>query len=133
MDRLCLQKIKSWYNYRRTSTSLAGNPFATLLKSLHLPNLAPPRCIPDYQFYMQHPEFRTQVQEEFLVRGYGERAASLHISLRCKVAQDMLADESAEVKARIKEEGAEEHRELLAEHNAAEEGLPSVKEEDQAL
>ncbi|KAJ7886940.1 hypothetical protein B0H13DRAFT_2342678 [Mycena leptocephala] len=107
------RKIKSWYNYRRTSTGLAGNLFATLLKSLRLPDLAPPRHIPYYQFYMQHPEFRTQVQEEFLVQGYGERAVSLHISLRCKVVQDMLADET--------------------EHNAAGEGLPSVKEEDQAL
>ncbi|KAJ7813588.1 hypothetical protein B0H13DRAFT_2382348 [Mycena leptocephala] len=109
------KKIKSWYNYRRNATGLTGNLFSALLKSL------------------RPPEFKGRVQEEFVAHGYGERPASLHISLRCKVAQDVLADESAEVKARIKEEANEEYQELLVEHNAAMEGLPSVREEDQAL
>jgi N-formylglutamate amidohydrolase len=82
---------------------------------------------------MQHTAYKDKVQDEFVARRYKGRPANNHLQLRCKVAQDLLAEESQEVKDQIKAEAAEEYRDLLEEHEDDMEGTPSLKEEDQAL
>jgi hypothetical protein len=82
---------------------------------------------------MQHPDFKGRVQDEFAARGYASRDVKSHISLRCKVAQDLLAEETQDIKNIVKEGANEEYKQLLAEHKEAMEGTPSVRVEDQAL
>ncbi|KAJ6584554.1 hypothetical protein B0H19DRAFT_1249515 [Mycena capillaripes] len=127
------KKIKQWYNYRRTATGLAGNPFASMLTQLRRPTMSAPRRLTNYQFYMQHPDYKEKVQSEFLVLGYDKKPVSLHLNFRCKVAQNLLASESEKVKEDMKKGAAAEYKTLLVEHEEATEGSPSPREEDQAI
>jgi hypothetical protein len=127
-----LQQIKSWFNHKRTASGLAGNPWNTLLKSLRLPEGPPPKQISDYQFYLQHPDFKDKIADEYAAN-HADTPNEQRLKTKCAIARKFLEEEPQEVKTRIREEAAAEHAMLMEKHKNGMEGLPSVNEEDQAL
>ncbi|KAJ6451872.1 hypothetical protein C8R47DRAFT_1229656 [Mycena vitilis] len=125
------QKIKNWYNHRRNGAGLTNNPFATWLTRLRRPTEACPRRIPDYQHYMGMEQYKDLVEATFLAE-YPNVDKSHALSARCKVAQKLLNEEPEAVRIEIRKRAEEEHNEEVAAWKDADEGLPSVDEEDQA-
>ncbi|KAJ7027249.1 hypothetical protein C8F04DRAFT_1189686 [Mycena alexandri] len=123
-------KIKTWFNHQRSAAGLARNPFAEWLTRLRRPNEPCPKRISDYQYYMQHNDFKDKVAEEFKAK-YPDVVREEALAARCKVARALFEQESEEVKARMREEAGKEHESLVETWQEAEEGLPSVDEEDQ--
>ncbi|KAJ6615258.1 hypothetical protein B0H10DRAFT_1950096 [Mycena sp. CBHHK59/15] len=105
------KKIRSWYNHKRTSAGLARNPFAPWLARLHCSEGPAPKCLADYQYYMQHNNLKLKVQQLFEEHHPGV-PASQHLNLWCAIACELLQNESKEVKVQIKQEAANEHQEL---------------------
>ncbi|KAJ7449741.1 hypothetical protein B0H11DRAFT_1928524 [Mycena galericulata] len=126
------KKIKQWFNRQRPGImGLHGNPyFEFLARMRRQANEAPPRRLPDYQFYLHHPKYKDAVNERF-ERDHGDAPKEKKISLRCKVAQKMLAEETEEVRDKLKEDCTAAHALALEEYEEGEEGLPSVDPEIQ--
>lgn len=99
------------------------------MKTFRLPSGPAPKKLADYQFYMQHEDFRTKVTEEFNKQSVGLKA-SQHLKVRARIAKELLLAEPQEVQAKIKEEAKEEHAELVAKHEDRVEGLPSMDEDE---
>ncbi|KAJ7025305.1 hypothetical protein C8F04DRAFT_1269332 [Mycena alexandri] len=122
-------KIKTWFNHQRGGAGFTANPYTPWLARLCRPAEPAPKRISDYQYYMQHADFRdkvaTQFQREYPDIGRGEALAA-----RCKVARALFEAEPEEVKSRMREESMKEHEAMLEEWKEADEGLPSVDEED---
>jgi hypothetical protein len=55
------------------------------MKKFRLPSGPAPKKLADYQFYMQHKEFKTKVTEVFNERSLGLKA-SKHLKVRARVA-----------------------------------------------
>jgi hypothetical protein len=72
---------------------------------------------------MCHPDFKDAVMEDFNEK-YSEEPRNMHVSLRCKVAKEMLEAESDEVKSRIKRECDEAHEADVERFNEEDEGQP---------
>ncbi|KAJ7436472.1 hypothetical protein B0H11DRAFT_2256177 [Mycena galericulata] len=125
------QKIKAWYNHKRGSVGLAANPFGPWLTRLRRPESRAPKRITDYQFYMQHTEFRDAVAAKFFEGGTDPKGRD-RLTVRCKIAQELFEEEPADVKLRIRNEAIEEHKNELAAWKEADEGLPSLDDEEQA-
>ncbi|KAJ7224535.1 hypothetical protein GGX14DRAFT_557398 [Mycena pura] len=123
-------KIKTWYNHQRTARGMNSNVFTPWLSRLRRPEGSAPKHITDYQFYMQHADYKLSIEEEFKQRFWDQPRAQ-HLSLRCQVARERFLAEPQEVKDHIRREATEEHDDELARYKEAEEGLPSVNEEDQ--
>jgi hypothetical protein len=99
------------------------------MKKFRLPSGAAPKKLADYQFYMQHKEFRTKVTEAFNEQSVGLKA-SQHLKVRARIAKELFLAEPQEVQAKIKEEAEEEHADLVAKHEDRVEGLPSLDEDE---
>ncbi|KAJ7071709.1 hypothetical protein B0H15DRAFT_957613 [Mycena belliarum] len=125
------QKLKNWYNHRPTSLGLDANPFTPWLARLRRPTDAAPKRITDYQFYMQHIDFKGRVAARF-DELHWDAPRTKHLSLRCAVAREMFEQEPQAVKNRIREEAAAELREERSRYADADLGLPSVEEADRA-
>ncbi|KAJ7725578.1 hypothetical protein B0H16DRAFT_1736105 [Mycena metata] len=125
-----LRKIKTWYNHHRHAMGLTSNPYAPWLARFRRPEGSAPKRVTDYQFYMQHEDFKAAVEAEFQAR-HGHKPREQHLALRCEVAREFFQAEPEQVKERIREEAREEHKEQVELWKDAEEGLPSVREEDQ--
>ncbi|KAJ7155743.1 hypothetical protein C8R46DRAFT_1041099 [Mycena filopes] len=123
-------KIKTWYNHHRNAMGMTSNPYTPWLARLRRPDGASPKRVTDYQFYMQHEEFKAAVEEEFQLR-HAHEPRRQHLSLRCQVAREFFERESEEVKKRIRLEARLEHEDHLEQWKDAEEGLPSANEEEQ--
>ncbi|KAJ7086001.1 hypothetical protein B0H15DRAFT_801655 [Mycena belliarum] len=59
------QKIKTWFNHKRTALGVAANPWAPWLARLRRSPDKAPKRIPDYQYYMQHEAFKDKVRALF--------------------------------------------------------------------
>jgi hypothetical protein len=79
---------------------------------------------------MQHADFKDKVEEKFKEE-YWDIPRGEALAARCKIAREMFEAESEDVKERIRKEAVEEHEEELERWKDADEGLPSVEEEDQ--
>ncbi|KAJ7601428.1 hypothetical protein DFH06DRAFT_1154134 [Mycena polygramma] len=123
-------KLKTWYNHHRNALGMASNPFTPWLSRLRRPDESCPKRTTDYQYYMQHKDHKEAVDLEFRTKHW-DAPREKQLSLRCKVARDMFALESNDVRDRIRQEAQEEHDEELQRWKDAEEGLPSVEEENQ--
>ncbi|KAJ7174316.1 hypothetical protein C8R46DRAFT_1214526 [Mycena filopes] len=123
-------KIKTWYNHHRNAMGMTSNLYTPWLARLRCPDGASPKRVTDYQFYMQHEEFKAAVEEEFQLR-HAHEPRRQHLSLRCQVAREFFERESEEVKKRIRLEAQLEHEDQLEQWKDAEEGLPSANEEEQ--
>jgi hypothetical protein len=75
-----------------------------------------PKRIADYQFYMQHPEFKGGVMEEFKAKHSGT-PKSERLKVQCEIARTKFEAETEEVKTRIREEATAERDTVLAAHN----------------
>ncbi|KAF7342708.1 hypothetical protein MSAN_02028700 [Mycena sanguinolenta] len=121
-------KIKLWLGRRGKAAGMKENPWAPWLTRFRTPATAAPRKLVDYQYYMQHEDYKGKVTARF-----DEEKASVsardQLNLRTKIAREMLASETEEVRARIKEGAAAEHTAQLAKHENALEGLPALDEE----
>ncbi|KAJ7810808.1 hypothetical protein B0H14DRAFT_3756640 [Mycena olivaceomarginata] len=126
------KKIKSWFNHRRTSVGLAANPWVPFLKQLRQPGLAPPKRVPDFQFYMAHDDFKDKVAAVYNKKHAGTPKKQ-QLAVKCQIARDLLATEPKEVRERLVQEMQEAHEEELEAHASALEGLPSLDEGDRAL
>ncbi|KAJ7027745.1 hypothetical protein C8F04DRAFT_1266695 [Mycena alexandri] len=106
-------KIKTWYNHHRNAMGLTSNPFTPWLARLRQPEAQCPKRVTDYQFYMQHDDFKTAVDNEFQTR-YWDQPREQHLALRCKVAREFFEAEPEDVKKRIRDEAREEHEEQVS-------------------
>jgi hypothetical protein len=91
-----------------------------------------PKRIVDYQFYMQHPDFKEKVAQEYSENHLGTPKKD-RLKVKCEIARTLLEAESEEVKARIRAEAVAEHEALLEAHNKAFEGTPPATEEEREL
>ncbi|KAJ6504285.1 hypothetical protein C8R47DRAFT_1248391 [Mycena vitilis] len=123
-------KLKTWYNHHRNALGMASNPFTPWLSRLRRPEESCPKRTTDYQYFMQHKDHKEAVDLEFKTKHW-DAPREKQLSLRCKVAREMFALESNDVRDRIRQEAQEEHEEELQRWKDAEEGLPSVEEENQ--
>ncbi|KAJ7040208.1 hypothetical protein C8F04DRAFT_1253967 [Mycena alexandri] len=125
------EKLKTWYNHRRTSMGLVQNPFSDWLARLRLPAEKPPKRITDYQYYMQHEDFKDAVKEKFDA-DHWDAPRREHLALRCKIARAMFEQEPEAVKIRMREEARHEQEEEVRAWRDAKSGLPDLDPEEQA-
>ncbi|KAJ7915946.1 hypothetical protein B0H13DRAFT_2323814 [Mycena leptocephala] len=124
------QKIKTWYNHKRTALGLTKNPWTPWLARLRRPDDKSPKRITDHQFYMQHDDFKGAVTTTFNERHW-DVPRSERLARRCDVARELFEAEPDEVKKRIREEAMLEHEGEVRRWHDAVEGLPSMEVEDQ--
>lgn len=99
-----------------------------MLRKLHNRNVRPVH-IPDYKFYMCHPDFvehcrnATEEDPDFNALEKGEVLA-----FRCQIASELYDEEALEVKERIEEENEAAYQRRLAVFN----GLAGDEEEGNA-
>jgi hypothetical protein len=99
------------------------------LKQLRRPEGPALKRIAGHQFYLQHPDFKQKVLDEYNANHAGT-PKNKRLMVQCQIARALLEEESEEVKTRIRQEAAAEHEALLDAHNNDLMGLPSVDEED---
>ncbi|KAJ7431401.1 hypothetical protein B0H11DRAFT_1941805 [Mycena galericulata] len=128
-----MKKVRSKAR-RRGGVRAAGltrNPFTPWLARLRRAPEASPKRITDVQFYMQHDDFKAAVTEKF-EKDHWDVPWEKALAARVKVVRALFEKEPADVKKRIREEALEEQERELARWKEADEGLPSVDEEEQA-
>jgi hypothetical protein len=111
------------------ASGLKENPWAGWLTRFRTPNGLPLKKLADYQYYMQHHDFKSKVVDVFKERSVGVRAAE-HLKLRAQIAKELLLAEPQEVQTMMKAEAEEEHAAQLRKREDAMEGLPAFEEED---
>jgi hypothetical protein len=105
---------------------IQGNPYFDFLSRLcRDEEESAPRCPNDFQFYMRHDNYREAVNTRYSEE-YPDEPKARQLTTRCKVAAQMLAEESEEVRALIKRECDAAHAADLERHKDDGEGLPSV-------
>jgi hypothetical protein len=109
---------------------LTKNPWTPWLARLRRPDDKSPKRITDYQFYMQHPDFKERVATTFHDKHWDAPRAE-RLARRCEVAREMFQAELEEVKTRIREEAKEEHEGEVRRWQDAIDGLPSMDPVDQ--
>ncbi|KAJ6480747.1 hypothetical protein C8R47DRAFT_1218593 [Mycena vitilis] len=124
------RKIKSWYNHRRTAMGLTKNPFTPWLARLRRPEEKAPKRITDYQYYMQHEEFKAQVMGLFEERHW-DAPRDEQLARRCEVARELFKKEPQSVKERIRAEAEAELQAEKTRWEEASEGLPSLEDAEQ--
>ncbi|KAJ7770672.1 hypothetical protein B0H16DRAFT_1452097 [Mycena metata] len=124
-------KIKCWFNRQRPgSMGIHANPYFGFLKQLRNAQGSAPKKLPDYQFYLQHEDFKDGVAAQFKEER-GDTPAARHLALRCEIGCEMLAVESQEVKTRLEEESIAAHEAAMEKFETATDDLPSVDPEVQ--
>jgi hypothetical protein len=121
------QKIKGWLGWQKGKV-VKPNPWTDWLKRLRAPTAAAPRKLADYQYYMQHPDYKDQISAIFEERKVAVTDKKKHISLQVEIACEMFAAEPEEVHQRIAKGATAEHAALLAKHKNTLEGLPVLDE-----
>ncbi|KAF8212567.1 hypothetical protein K438DRAFT_1751012 [Mycena galopus ATCC 62051] len=126
------QKIKRWFVRQRPGAmGIQGNPYFEHLAQLSRGNSSSALQRPaDYQFYMQHEDYKDAVTERFEDKCREEGTAKL-IALRCAIAKKMFEAESDDVKNQIKAECDKRHAEQLEAYKDEDESLPSPDPEVQ--
>lgn len=111
-----------------------GNPYFEHLKRMRRGDdkKPAPRKPTDYQFYMHHPDHKEKVADRFASEHGQDLPRDQQLSLRCRLAGELLQDEPEEVRDKLKVEREEMHKFALAGWKEAEEGMPSVVPEVQA-
>jgi hypothetical protein len=109
---------------------MTKNPWTAWLARLRRPDDKSPKRITDYQFYMQHEDFKGAVATAFSEK-YWDTPTSERLARRCDVARELFEAEPDEVKKRIREEAKLEHEGEVRRWQDAVEGLPSMEPEDQ--
>ncbi|KAJ7019261.1 hypothetical protein C8F04DRAFT_1276504 [Mycena alexandri] len=124
-------KIKRWFNRQRPGTmGIYANPYFAHLKLLRAQDGSAPKRMPDYQYYMQHQDFKQGVAMRFIEESGGVPKRQ-HMALRCDIARDMLAAEPQEVRARISEESTAAHDAAMDAYTESADGVPSADPEIQ--
>ncbi|KAF7345202.1 hypothetical protein MSAN_01896700 [Mycena sanguinolenta] len=121
-------KIKHWLGRHSKAAGMKENPWSLWLTRFRTPVAPPPRKLPDYQYYMQHEDFKAKVTEAFDQEKAGVSSKD-HLNLRTRIARRLLASEPQEVKQRMKDGTEEEHAAQMSKHENALEGLPAIDEE----
>lgn len=80
---------------------------------------------------MQHVDFKGGVDRKY-DEAVDDTAQKDRLKLRGAIARELFEAEPQEVKLRIRKESMEAHEEQLEKWTEAEDGLPSIDEEDQA-
>jgi hypothetical protein len=109
---------------------MTKNPWTAWLARLRRPDDKSPKRITDYQFYMQHDDFKEGVATAFNEK-YEDLLRAERLARRCDIARTLFEAEPDEVKARIREEAKLEHEGEVRRWTDAVEGLPSMDPEDQ--
>jgi hypothetical protein len=122
------QKIKLWLGRQGKKEGMKDNVWGTWLTRFRTPVTAAPKRLADFQFYMQHEDFKRKVTDMFDKRK-GALPVKQHMKLRTEITRELLAGEPQEVWNRIKEEAEEEHKSQSDKHKDALEGLPALDEE----
>jgi hypothetical protein len=109
---------------------LTSNPFTPWLVCLRRPDEKAPKHITDYQFYMQHQDYKDAVSARFNAESWDVPRAD-KLARRCEIAREMFQTEPEDVKQRIQQEAREEHEDELRRWKDADEGLPSIDAAEQ--
>lgn len=120
--------MKAWFGRQGKAASTKANPWSPWLTRFRTPKAPPPKRLADFQYYMQHTDFKAKVVSLVDARRAGVNAKEL-LKLRSVVARELLAGESDTTRARIKGEADSEHAVLMAKEENAMEGLPALDEE----
>ncbi|KAF7375728.1 hypothetical protein MSAN_00462300 [Mycena sanguinolenta] len=121
-------KVKLWLGRQGKAAGMKDNPWAEWLSRFRTPATPAPKKLADYQYYMQHEDFKGKITQVFNERKAGVSAKE-QLNLRAKIARELFAAETQEVRMWIKDGVAEEHAAQLAKHEDALEGLPALDEE----
>ncbi|KAJ7837787.1 hypothetical protein B0H14DRAFT_3459926 [Mycena olivaceomarginata] len=129
-------KIKRWFSRKRAGTmGIQGNPFFEHLSQLRRrEQTSAPKHMSDYQYYMQHKEFKDAIRERFEDEYEEGESRARQIDACCRIAKEMLEDEPQDVRDRITRECDEAHaRDLEAfKEDEEEDGLAVVDAEVQS-
>jgi hypothetical protein len=109
---------------------MTKNPWTAWLAHLRRPDDKSPKWIADYQFYMQHEDFKGTVAAAFSEK-YWDTPTSERLARCCDVARELFEAELDKVKKRIWEKAKLEHEGEVRRWQDAVEGLPSMELEDQ--
>lgn len=126
-----LQKIKSWFNYRRNTLHLNAkkDPWAQWLSQLGRPLDGPPHRPHNHQYYMRHPKYKPKVTEafnkEWPTKGLDE---SYKMAFRCSISERLLALETDEFRERLTAEVDAEHKIKLQQYK---QGISIANSEDE--
>jgi hypothetical protein len=90
------QKIKLWLGRQGKKEGMKDNVWGTWLTRFRTPATAAPKRLADFQFYMQHEDFKRKVTDMFDKRK-GALPAKQHMKLRAEIARELLAGEPQEV------------------------------------
>ncbi|KAJ6499894.1 hypothetical protein DFH09DRAFT_1336300 [Mycena vulgaris] len=121
-------KVKRWFNRQRPGQiGVYGNPYFEYLADMRRQSdEPPPKRLADYQFYLQHPNFKGRVSAQFSEEHGEDLPRGKQLALRCEIAKRLLGEEEEDVKQRLKEELDEAHEKDMQEYEDGAEGLPSV-------
>ncbi|KAK6977456.1 hypothetical protein R3P38DRAFT_2810287 [Favolaschia claudopus] len=111
-------KIKRWLTYVRRNTKGGKNPYTKWLHQLsHIEERAPKR-MPLYQLYMQDEKKNGEVNRLFQERFPELVGSGNTIQQRTAIARELLANESEDARAALKEKGEEAFAAAMAEFKA---------------
>ncbi|KAJ7111418.1 hypothetical protein C8R44DRAFT_883216 [Mycena epipterygia] len=120
-------KIKRWFNRQRPAQiGIQGNPFFDYLCDLRKRNdEPPPRHLPNWQYYMQHADFKGVLSEHWDAEKE-DVPKKKRLVRRAEIAWEMLQEEPQKVREKLNREAEEAHKQALQEYEEADEGLLSV-------
>lgn len=93
----------------------------------------PPRKLPIWKYYMQHPDRKESVATEVDLRwATAGLDRSRILDFRCSVAKELWENETDEYRASLEQEWTEDHAREVEEYEESAAGSPSASPEDQA-
>lgn len=115
----------NWFS-RKRQTMVSDITYLPLLKQLRVPEYDLPKKRRPYEVYMKRPEVRLRIADAFSAAGYQDRPQRDHVSLRCTIAKNMLAEEPASVREAVDAEVESLYKKETARYEDESEGLPSA-------
>lgn len=107
---------------------MRDNPWGEWLTRFRTPAAPMPKKLADYQYYMQHEDYKAKVTAEYDKQSAGVKPAD-RLKLHARVARELFLAEPQELQTRMKEEADATHAALIEKHEDALEGLPAHNEE----
>lgn len=116
--RVTLQRIKSWYSYRRTLQGREASGFEKYAHQLNDRGPAPKK-LPIHKYYMQHDDYRQDCLKAYTERAERDNVDTDHVlAVRCAVALELWQKEGKETQAKVTAQWEADHKAALEEWTA---------------
>ncbi|KAJ7023341.1 hypothetical protein C8F04DRAFT_1193592 [Mycena alexandri] len=127
------KKIKRWFNYQRTHSGNAVNPWSKWIRNQLKPTKEErhPRRLLDYQVYMQDEGKNAAINAELQTRYPDKVGARDSIKWRALIARKMLAVEPEDVRDEFKKRGDDDFEEAMKEYEESEGSAANAIELDE--